>query len=485
MATSYSISEPVAGGILTGTAPSAGAPITYQLDFGDSMAIFGPQIVSGLTAAQLQIRVLPQTTTINGIPTSFVEVNGQEIAVRTESVSSYIAALPNALRQVNSGIATGVQVTARLGNPLAAPASPPPATTPALGATGIRAIAPQLQAAALSAPQTPPVNTPAPVTAPPTVVDPNVVELPEVVVQGTRVESLIQGNGITGERQRLAAQATAQDQADFPAAKDWRVRLALAPGANYLYKANPGLVAGQGGPGILSPLGDTDGVIFPYTPQITVQYAANYNPQDIIHSNYKVYQYQNSSIEAVTIAGTFTCQDVFEAKYLLAVIHFFRSMTKMFYGQDNNPKNGTPPPLCYIYGLGGYQFDALPLAITGFTYTLPTDVDYIPTTGASLAGTPQPTLPNNNTNRSANFLSGAARLLGIGVGPGGTPRPPTYPSTPASINAETTWVPTKIELQINCYPMMSRNMVSNKFSLAEYGTGALLRGSVNPGGGMW
>jgi hypothetical protein len=34
---------------------------------------------------------------------------------------------------------------------------------------------------------------------------------------------------------------------------------------------------------------------------------------------------------------------------------------------------------------------------------------------------------------------------------------------------------------------MSRNMVSNKFSLRDYATGKLLRGSSsqNTGGGMW
>jgi hypothetical protein len=406
--------------------------------------------------------------------------------------------------------------------------APVPATTPALGATGIRAIAPQLQAAASAAPQ------PAPVTAPPTavpyrvvasetispqererllasgeyrvdpndptkifrvvgtepppVVDPSRSATPDNAVPqtGANAPSAQPPNtGITGERQTAAAQATEQDQANLDRkSKDWRVRLALAPGANYLYKAAAD-TNGQVGTDILYPLYLSDGVIFPYTPSITVQYSANYNPQDITHSNYKIYQYQNSSVDTVNITGTFTCQDVFEARYLLAVIHFFRSMTKMFYGQDDDPKNGTPPPLCYIYGMGGYQFDALPLAITGFTYNLPTDVDYIPTTGESLAGTPQPTLPNNNTNGSANFLSGAARLLGIGVGPGGTPRPPSYPSTPASINAETTWVPTRIELQINCAPVMSRNMVSNKFSLRDYASGNLLRGSKNLGGGMW
>ena len=135
--------------------------------------------------------------------------------------------------------------------------------------------------------------------------------------------------------------------------------------------------------------------------------------------------------------------------------------------------------------MGGFQFDALPLAITGFTYNLPSDVDYIPTTGISPAGAPQPSVSNNNTNSSANFLSGASRLLGIGIGSGGTPRPPSYPSTPSSTNQNTTWVPTKIQLAITCAPVQSRNMISNSFSLKRYGTGDLLRGSKNPGGGMW
>lgn len=287
-------------------------------------------------------------------------------------------------------------------------------------------------------------------------------------------------NGITGEKANVAAQATKQDQANFAAAKDWRVRLALAPGANYLYKSSSYLYRG-----ILDPLEKTDGVIFPYTPTINVAYSAKYSDTDLIHSNYKVYQYQSSSVDQVTITCTFTCQDVFEANYLLAVIHFFRSMTKMFYGQDDNPKNGTPPPLCYIYGMGGFQFDALPLAITGFTYSLPAEVDYIPTTGASPAGTFQPTVLDKNTDSSVNSSSGETRLRGL-IGPGGKPLETSYPSTPSSsITQDTTWVPTKIELTINCAAVMSRNVVSNKFSLRDYGTGNLLRGSGKPYGGMW
>lgn len=274
--------------------------------------------------------------------------------------------------------------------------------------------------------------------------------------------------GLTSGIRSAAGAATAQDQANFAAREDWRVRLSLAPGSNYLYNAQD--------PGILQPLKPTDGVIFPYTPSIQVNYAANYEGTSLTHTNYKIFQYQNSSVDQVQLTCEFTAQDVAEANYVLAVIHFFRTMTKMFYGQDSNPKNGTPPPLCYLYGMGGYQFDALPLAISGFSYSLPQDVDYIKTTGASPAGTAQPSVDNGATYPGR---------LGGNIAPGGKPAPPNYGTTPTSAGESTTWIPTKINLSITCVPILSRNQVSNYFSLTDYATGKLLEGTKRPGGGMW
>ena len=272
-------------------------------------------------------------------------------------------------------------------------------------------------------------------------------------------------SGISG----AAGAATAQDQANFLAKEDWRVRLSLAPGSNYLYNDPSGNT-------ILQPLKKTDGVIFPYTPGITVNYAASYEQASLTHTNYKINQYQSSSVDQVQLTCDFTAQDVNEANYVLAVIHFFRSMTKMFYGQDSNPKNGTPPPLCYLFGLGGYQFDALPLAISGFNYSLPQDVDYIKTTGAAAAGTPQPSVQNGAT--------GSGRL-GPGILPGGKGAAPSYGTTPTQSSESTTWVPTKIQLSVTCLPIMSRNQVSNYFSLKDYANGTLLQGTKRKGGGFW
>jgi hypothetical protein len=262
------------------------------------------------------------------------------------------------------------------------------------------------------------------------------------------------------------SQATAQDQANFAAKEDWRVRLSLAPDSQYLYNAKPD-------PGILRPLLDTDGVIFPYTPSISVNYAATYEQTNLVHSNYKIFQYSGSGVDSVSLACAFTAQDTYEANYLLAVIHFFRSMTKMFYGQDDNPKNGTPPPLCYMFGMGGYQFAAHPLAIQGFSYTLPDDVDYIKTTSASPAGTPRP----------STYTASDTRLAGTGLSKGGKGPGPNFSTSPG--NDTVTWVPTRIQMTITCVPIMSRNSVSNRFSLRDYASGKLLNGTREPGGGMW
>ena len=272
------------------------------------------------------------------------------------------------------------------------------------------------------------------------------------------------------------SQATQQDSVNAYAQGDWRVRLQLAPGAKYLYNAP--------NPGILAPLRDTQGVLFPYTPSISVGYAASYSPTDLVHSNYKIFQYTSSSVDQISISCDFTAQDAKEARYVLAVIHFFRSVTKMFYGQDQNPKNGTPPPLCYITGYGQFQFDRHPLVISSFNLSLPTDVDYIRAANSTAT-------PGTNTGGEVfrdNVSNPSQDRLRSGptpIGPGGTQVPPSFNRSPSG-SVEATYVPTKLQMQISAYPIVTRNDISNNFSLEKYATGELLRGSKNKGGaGIW
>jgi len=300
--------------------------------------------------------------------------------------------------------------------------------------------------------------------------------LPSNEYDFTNVESENPGvlQGLSGPLAKTRGEATSQDASNFQQKQDWRVRLSLAPGSTYLYN-------NTGNEGILLPLAQTKGVIFPYTPAISVAYTASYDPTELTHSNYKFFSYRASAVDSISITCDFTAQDTFEANYLLAVIHFFRSVTKMFYGQDQNPKPGTPPPLCYLTGLGAFQFDDHPLAITGFTYSLPTDVDYIragvPTTqpGVNKA----PAIPPTGIFGATN-----SRLQSSGLQPGAL-APPVYFTENAGTR-EPTYVPTKIQMAITAVPIVTRNDISNRFSLKEYGTGKLLRGSKNPGGGgIW
>lgn len=287
---------------------------------------------------------------------------------------------------------------------------------------------------------------------------------------------------VQAKKAEAQAQQAAQQRSTFRPAPDWRVRISLAPSATYLYKAKD--------PGILQPLIQTNGVIFPYTPTISVGYSATYNSDIVTHSNYKILSYQGSQVSDVTISGEFTAQDSAEANYMLAVIHFFRSCTKMFYGQDTTPVNGTPPPLVYLNGFGAYQFDNHPFVVTNFQLSLPNDVDYIRATGpnsrrASLTQSQNPTF--------ATSIGVIQRLFGSTLGPGGISQDPVFRNLDASAGgtgAEVTYVPTKISLSITGSPIVTRNDISNNFSLRDYASGKLLRGSQRVGtgvvsGGIW
>jgi len=258
---------------------------------------------------------------------------------------------------------------------------------------------------------------------------------------------------------------------------DWRVKLRLAPQADYLYKAQD--------PGILAPLAVTDGIIFPYTPTIDVQYRAEYNNYQPTHSNYMHYFYKGSSVQTVQLQAQFTAQDTKEAEYLLACLHFLKSSSKMFYGQD--AQRGSPPPLLYLTGLGEYQFNEQPCVVSEFNLNLPSDVNYIRARSRHINRDDQLQFEKplatatTNGNFSAlnrlktattNALNGSPEPLQVGAKPF-TPSPGKLGSKGA------TYVPTKMSMTINLLPIASRQQVSQQFSLKEYANGNLIKK------GMW
>ena len=191
---------------------------------------------------------------------------------------------------------------------------------------------------------------------------------------------------------------------------------------------------------ILFPLWSTRGVLFPYTPSVATGSSAVYDPTSFIHSNFGYNAYVRSYPKPITIEAEFTAQSNDEALYLLAVIHFFRSVTKMYFGINPYDKAGTPPPTLIFNYLGDYQFNNVPVIIKNFEYTLAADIDYVPINTV------------NNTAFSAN----------IGV------------NLPAGKNGGYTWVPsyikTHLELDTQYIPIKLRN----EFNLDEFRQGKLL-----------
>jgi hypothetical protein len=290
--------------------------------------------------------------------------------------------------------------------------------------------------------------------------------LTEFTPEGPRLLTTAQVEQATAEssaRDRARQQQTISQQRRQINNGDWRVRLRLAPGAKYLYKADS--------PGILQPLAITDGVIFPYTPTITSSYKANYSQYDLTHSNYRGYFYQNSAAEPVQISCMFTAQSTMEANYLLAVITFFKSVTKMFYGQD--AQRGSPPPLTYLTGLGEYQFNEHPCLVSQFNYTLPSDVDYIRAGSPNQLGTNQINQRDRQSVSTGSLFGGLNRLAAALLTKGAIPQRPPPPSLGTN---RPTYVPTKIELSFTLLPIQSRNQVSKQFSLENFANGNLIKG---------
>ena len=149
---------------------------------------------------------------------------------------------------------------------------------------------------------------------------------------------------------------------------DTRVRLSLSPDSGpILYKSLSNR--------LLEPLSDTNGVLFPYTPTISVSHTAQYTGMHPTHSNYVQHSYNASSVDAISIDGYFTANNADEARYVFAVLHFLRSAYKMFFGTDAN--RGTPPPVLRLSGYGPFNYHSVPVVLTNFTEIMSADRDYI------------------------------------------------------------------------------------------------------------
>jgi hypothetical protein len=97
-----------------------------------------------------------------------------------------------------------------------------------------------------------------------------------------------------------------------------------------------------------------------------------------VHINYPYHAYQNSQVNEITVAGEFIVENENDGKYWIAVLHYLRTLTKMFYGEGEDV--GNPPLIVRLNGYGNYVLNNIPCVVSQFTTDLPNDVDYISVT---------------------------------------------------------------------------------------------------------
>jgi hypothetical protein len=295
-------------------------------------------------------------------------------------------------------------------------------------------------------------------------------------------------------------QGDAGSGATSPAEDDWRVRISLADKSDIFYKDPLQLQTA-----LMYPLVATNGVVFPYTPTITMGHSANYSSQALTHSNYPAQFYTNSEVNDITISGDFTVQSPEEGQYLMAAIYFFRSATKMFFGQGTNV--GNPPPIVFLDGYGSHYFPHVPCVITNFTHQLSGDVDYIsvPITNTFLEDVPLakpdanigsvqlsaeeqqyvPSLLDSSNTRGRMTKSGA--VLGVDA--------PAFSSSPTAEAAgrmtqqyknivSNTRVPTSSTVSITLRTVYSRKGLHDRFDLNKFAKGELLANKDKGYGGF-
>jgi len=143
--------------------------------------------------------------------------------------------------------------------------------------------------------------------------------------------------------------------------EDWRVSLSIP---EQLLSSN-----------IFAPFKDLGKIVFPFNPTILLGSTANYSAIQPTHTNHPFYAYENSQVDQITITGEFVQENERDAKYWIGVLHYLRTMTKMFYGESDPV--GNPPLVARLNGYGKHVLNNIPVVITNFTTDMPQDVDYI------------------------------------------------------------------------------------------------------------
>jgi len=241
------------------------------------------------------------------------------------------------------------------------------------------------------------------------------------------------GAGISTDSRINQARAKWSGRADKT---DWRVRLQIPTGADATYNA---IMADNE---LFEPLVPSRGVFWPLTPAVVITHTASYNPLSQTHSNYPFQAYQNSQVDGYNIIGEFPVQNADDAKHWVATVNFLRTVTKMFFGKEDDSRlKGNPPPILHLSGYGDHMFNKVPVVVNSMNVELREGIDYISTRQVG-QGNPREFDPESE----------AAGLV-------------------EATNSQT-WAPTLSNISVLVTPVYSRDSIK-KFSLAEFARGNL------------
>jgi len=149
-----------------------------------------------------------------------------------------------------------------------------------------------------------------------------------------------------------------------------RVFLRTAPGAVDFYCKGPASILRRHG-----------GIVFPNQPDISYSQSVNYSPYSMTHTNYSFNAYSNTPSPMLQVTAQFSQVTDEEHAFLQGVIHFLRSVTKMFYG-EKDLLAGTPPPVLRFSGLG--LFKEVRVQVASFSMVLSSDTDLKEFNGVAL-----------------------------------------------------------------------------------------------------
>jgi hypothetical protein len=241
------------------------------------------------------------------------------------------------------------------------------------------------------------------------------------------------GAGISTDSRILNARAKWSGRSDTA---DWRVRLQVPQNGSEIYQSIFGSLNAENNT-LMEPLVPSRGMFWPLTPTMTVQHSANYNAMDQVHSNYPHQAYQNSQVDSINIIGEFPVQNADDAKHWVATVNFLRTVTKMYFGnEDQNSRGmkGNPPPILHLSGYGDHMYNKVPVVVNTFNLELRQGIDYI------------------STKQSDVYRS---NITDFDVD-----------------SSDQTWAPTLSNISVLVTPVYSRESIK-KFSLSKFARGEL------------